>query len=76
MTFLFIGMLICVCAMVLAMCTLAMQRSGVCSLCLHQLDASFLVTKIHPFVENMVELWKNVGVHKKLCRLRIPLRGC
>jgi len=49
--------LVCACVgvrvLVLDVCILAMQRPGVCSLCLYPLDAPFGDNKIHPLSKNM-----------------------
>ena len=55
----------CVRVLVLAVCILAMQRPGVCSLCLYPLDASFWVNKIHPLL-HFVALFCQLVLNKEV----------
>lgn len=51
MALLFANVILCVCALVLVVSILVMERPGVCSLCFYPPHASFRVNKIHPLLE-------------------------
>lgn len=69
MALLFANVILCVCALVLVVSILVMERPGVCSLCFYPPHASFRVNKIHPLLEKRRQAGHPLAARKRLFML-------